>query len=118
MMEKIYYSISEVCEMLDIKPHTIRYWETEFVQLKAKTKKGYSRRYSTKDIELLKIIKELIYDRKFTLEGALVEVKKLSTTKSVSPIVNKRDDQSDERIDMIRKQLIDVKAILLSRNKA
>jgi len=116
-MEKIYYSISEVCEMLDIKPHTIRYWETEFIQLKAKTKKGYSRRYSTKDIELLKIIKELIYDRKFTLEGAMVEVKKLSNPKIEPTIEIKKEKPSYNKIDDIKRQLIDVKMMLLTRNK-
>jgi len=115
-MEKIYYTITEVCEMLDIKPHTIRYWETEFVQLKAKTKKGYSRRYSTKDIEFLKIIKELIYDRKFTLEGALVEVKKLGNLKGVLPSEIKSDGQTNPKIDTIKQQLIDVKTMLLKRN--
>ena len=76
-MDKTYYTISEACEMLQIKPHIIRYWETEFVKLKTKTKKGYSRRYTQKDIDFLKLIKELIYDRKFTLEGARAEIKRL-----------------------------------------
>ena len=76
-MDKTYYTISEACELLQIKPHIIRYWETEFVKLKSKTKKGYSRRYTQKDIEFLKLIKELIYDRKFTLEGARAEIKRL-----------------------------------------
>jgi len=76
-MEKIYYTISEVCKLLKIKPYTIRYWETEFVALKNKTKKGTSRRYTNKDIEQLQLIKSLIHDRKFTLEGAKAEIKRL-----------------------------------------
>jgi len=76
-MDKTYYTISEACKMLKIKPHIIRYWETEFVKLKTKTKRGYSRRYTQKDIEFLKLIKEMIYERKFTLEGAKAEIKRM-----------------------------------------
>jgi len=76
-MDKVYYTISEVCKLLKIKPYTIRYWETEFVALKNKTKKGTSRRYTNKDIEQLQLIKSLIHERKFTLEGAKAEIKRL-----------------------------------------
>jgi orotate phosphoribosyltransferase len=78
-MEKAYYTISEVSKMLGIQPHNIRYWETEFKRLKTKTKRGYFRKYTPKDIQFLKIIKELIIDRKFTLEGAKAEYKRLTT---------------------------------------
>ena len=77
IMDKTYYTISEACDILKIKPHTIRYWETEFVKLKTKTKRGYSRRYTLKDIEFLRLIHELIYKRKFTLEGAKAEIKRM-----------------------------------------
>jgi len=76
-MDKTYYSISEVCNMLQIKPYTIRYWETEFVSLKNKTKKGHTRRYTEKDIEILRQIKHLILDKRFTLEGAKAEMKRM-----------------------------------------
>lgn len=105
-MEKVYYTISEVCEMLDIKPHTIRYWETEFSQLKSKTKKGYSRRYTSKEIDFLKLIKELIYDRKFTLEGALAEVKKIN---------DKKKTESKLDLKFLKQELIEIKNLLLQR---
>jgi DNA-binding transcriptional MerR regulator len=76
-MKKIYYSISEVCERLGLKPHIIRYWETEFPRLKTKTKKGHSRKYTENDIEFLSFVKDLIYIRKFTLSGAKAEIKKM-----------------------------------------
>jgi len=76
-MDKAYYSITEVCKMLDLKPYTIRYWETEFVWLRNKAKKGTARKYTEKDIEGLRQIKHLISEKRFTLEGAKAEIKRL-----------------------------------------
>ena len=84
-MEKVYYTISEVCKMLRLKPHTIRYWETEIPQLKKNTKKGYSRKYTKTDIEFLEYIKELIVKRKFSLEGAAKEIKNKNKDIEFSP---------------------------------
>jgi len=102
---------------LDIRPHTIRYWETEFVKLKTKTKKGYSRRYSSKDVEYLKVIKELIYDRKFTLEGAVAEVKKAKTKLHADNDQGSavHDHESNDKIVNIKKELVEVKNMLLKR---
>ncbi len=78
-MKKYYYTIGEVCNLLDLKPHVIRYWESEFRQLKPSRTKGRNRRYSPQQIETLKIIKDLLYIQKFTIKGVK---KKLSQIKS------------------------------------
>jgi len=98
-MDKIYYTISEVCKLLKIKPHTIRYWETEFIALKNKTKKGYARRYTNKDIELLQLIKSLIHDRKFTLEGAKAEIKRLK-----KEATNEAEAQPEDEVEVLQAQ--------------
>lgn len=77
-MKKYYYTIGEVCNLLDLKPHVLRYWETEFRQLNPHRTKGQSRRYTPEQIETLKIIKELLYIQKFTIKGVK---KKLSQIK-------------------------------------
>ncbi|MFC1898538.1 MerR family transcriptional regulator [Candidatus Cloacimonadota bacterium] len=74
-MSKFYYSIGEVCNLLDLKAHVLRYWEKEFSQLKPKKQLGRNRRYSPDDIELLKKIMHMLYDQRLTIEGARKKLK-------------------------------------------
>lgn len=67
---KIYYSISEVADLTDVKPHVLRYWESKFKMLKPKKNRAGNRMYRPKDIDLLLRIKELLYDRRYTIAGA------------------------------------------------
>lgn len=69
-MEKLYYTITEVSKLLDIKPYVIRYWETEFPQIKRSRKSGRNRRYSILEFETISLIKHLLYDKKYTIKGA------------------------------------------------
>ncbi len=69
-MEKLYYTITEVSKLLDIKPYVIRYWETEFPQIKKSRKSGRNRRYSVQELEAISLIKHLLYDKKYTIKGA------------------------------------------------
>jgi len=56
--------------MLDLKPYVLRYWETEFSQLSPPKNKAGNRIYRQKEVDLLRHIKELLYERKYTIEGA------------------------------------------------
>ncbi len=67
---RLYYSISEVSEMLDVKQHVLRYWETQFSNLRPRKNRAGNRMYQPKDIDTLKSIKELLYDRRYTIAGA------------------------------------------------
>ena len=66
--DKKYLNISEVSERTDIPTHTLRYWETEFKQLKPERHSGI-RKYSVSDVELIKKIKDLLYNKKYTIDG-------------------------------------------------
>ena len=66
--DKKYLNISEVSERTDVPAHTLRYWETEFKQLKPERHSGI-RKYSPLDVELIKKIKDLLYNKKYTIEG-------------------------------------------------
>lgn len=68
--KKMYYSISEVCSMTSLEPHVLRYWESEFPQLHPKKNRAGNRAYRDKDIEIIRYIKFLLYDEKFTIPGA------------------------------------------------
>ena len=68
--KKRYYSISEVSHMLDVKPHILRYWEGEFHQLRPRKNRAGNRAYTDKDIKTALHICELLYEKKYTIEGA------------------------------------------------
>ncbi len=69
-IKKLYYSISEVSELTGLKPYVLRYWETEFVELRPAKNRAGNRIYKDKDIDLIKKIKDLLYTKKYTIEGA------------------------------------------------
>jgi len=74
-LEKLYYSIGEVAEMMDVSKSLIRYWENEFDFLSPKKNKKGDRRFTKENIQQLLVIYELVKDRGFTLEGAKHEIK-------------------------------------------
>ena len=77
-MPKAYYQIGEVANMLSVKKHTLRYWETEFPKLKPRKNRSGKRIYTLDNIDLLKRIKNLLYEQNYSIEGAR---KKLATAK-------------------------------------
>ena len=69
-IKKLYYSISEVGEITGLKQYVLRYWETEFPNLKPNKNKAGNRIYKSNDLDLILEIKNLLYKRKFTIKGA------------------------------------------------
>ena len=67
---KLYRSISEVSEMVGVKPHVLRYWETQFSMLRPKKNRAGNRMYRPDEVKLLIRIKELLYERRYTIAGA------------------------------------------------
>lgn len=68
--DKLYFRIGEVSAILGVEPYVLRYWETEFPQLAPKKSGTGHRLYRRKDVELLLLIKRLLYEKRFTIEGA------------------------------------------------
>ena len=81
-MKKYYYTIGEVCNLLDLKAHVLRYWEKEFPQVHPKKKFGRNRRYNPDDIELLKKIKHMLYNQRYTIEGVKKKLKNIDKEKN------------------------------------
>ena len=67
---KEYYSIGEVCALTDLKPHVLRYWETQFPALTPTKNKGGNRVYRRKEIKLVHLIRHLLHTERYTIEGA------------------------------------------------
>ncbi len=70
ILDRAYYSIGEVCELTGLKPHVLRYWETQFEALGPTKNQAGNRVYRPKEIELVLLLKHLLYEEKYTIEGA------------------------------------------------
>lgn len=87
--EKIYFKIGEVCEIVGVQAHVLRYWETEFPMLSPQKNRSGQRSYRRRDVEISLRIKELLYDEMFTIAGAKkklqVELRETTKLKVVHP---------------------------------
>ena len=72
--DKLYFSIGEVGELCQLKPHVLRYWEQEFPQLSPSKRRGNRRYYQRKDVLLVRQIKSLLYGKGYTIEGARLQL--------------------------------------------
>lgn len=97
-IRKLYYSIREVSERTGLKPHVLRYWETEFEQLQPKKNRAGNRAYTERDIELVERIQELLRDEKYTIEGARQALE--------------RDGEGDAIEGLPRERLVELRAFL------
>lgn len=68
--EKIFFKIGEVCDIVGVQAHVLRYWETEFTQLSPQKNRSGQRSYRRRDVEIALRIKELLYDEMYTIAGA------------------------------------------------
>ncbi len=69
-IKKLYYSISEVSELMGLEAHVLRYWETEFPQLRPRKNRAGNRTYTEADLALVQRIRHLLREERYTLEGA------------------------------------------------
>jgi DNA-binding transcriptional MerR regulator len=122
-LKKLYYSISEVSKLTDLEQYILRYWETEFDQLKPSKNRAGNRIYTSKDIKMILLIKNLLREEKYTIEGAKKilddpdELKNLSVKNisknngngSVTTIhAEKRDMKKD--LEELRNFLVDLRS--------
>jgi DNA-binding transcriptional MerR regulator len=107
---RLYYSITEVASMSGVRPHVLRYWETEFKALRPKKNRAGNRIYRSGDIKLILLIRKLLYEDGFTIAGAK---KKLPQAKG-DPEVPKHTKRGkrDDLLDSLRKDLQEMKDIL------
>ena len=80
--DKMFFKISDVSEIVDIEPHVLRYWESEFRELSPRKTASGRRQYTRKDIELIIEIKSLLYDDGFSISGAKQRLQKRKKTSS------------------------------------
>lgn len=113
-LKKLYYSISEVSRLTGLEQYILRYWETEFEQLKPGKNRAGNRIYTNKDIKLILQIKQLLREEKYTIEGA----KKILTDLNFETVTNPNEDNEQEKkksapSKSLKKDLEEIKNFLL-----
>ncbi len=94
-IKKLYYSISEVSKIADLEQYVLRYWESEFEQLKPQKNRAGNRVYTNKDIKLILHIKKLLREERYTIEGAKQVLKDWETEDSGEQTVLPFGDTGD-----------------------
>ena len=96
---KKYFSIGEVASLCNVKPHVLRYWETEFPQLSPSKRRGNRRYYQANDVLLVCKIKFLLYEKGFTIYGAKLTLKEKPLTKGVEGLNPKSTKEVSSKND-------------------
>jgi DNA-binding transcriptional MerR regulator len=115
-IKKLYYSISEIADITGLKQYVLRYWETEFMELRPSKNRAGNRIYKEKDIRLIGKIKELLYKNKYTIEGARNSLKKMQKSQKTAHKNKGLNDNNENLIDAIQAELEDVLNILDDRS--
>jgi DNA-binding transcriptional MerR regulator len=119
--DKLYFRIGEVAQIAGVEPYVLRYWETEFPALAPKKSGTGHRLYRRKEVELVLEVKRLLYEKRFTIEGArlyLEQNKKRVAKAVVKPAVVSEAQQgslfglSPRVLESIRQEIVDIIALL------
>ena len=105
--DKEYFRIGEISKILGVDPYVVRYWESEFKSIKPIRTQSDQRLFRRKDLEELLLIKNLLYNEKFTIRGAKKQLLKMKETISQPDMTNER-----ERLEHIKKGLLQIKKIV------
>lgn len=84
--DKPFFKIGETARMCGVKPYVLRYWETEFRSVKPQKTRSQQRLYRKRDVELLLRIRHLLYEERFTIEGARTRLRELGHDEAAPPM--------------------------------
>ena len=117
-IKKLYYSIGDVSEITELKQYVLRYWETEFSILNPGKNKAGNRIYKDRDIKIIRHIKTLLYEKKFTIKGAkLYLIDYYSKSNKNSKIVNISTDNINKKILVDLKSKLEETLTIINRLK-
>lgn len=97
--EKLYFKIGEVAEIVGVPAHVLRFWESEFSGLKPQKSRSQQRVYRRKDVGLLLRIKHLLYEKRFTIAGARMQLKESPQGPGAAPSASYRARQSLKAVE-------------------
>ena len=109
---KLYYSISEVCSMTGLKPHVLRYWETAFPMLKPSKNQSGNRVYKESDIGLIKLISRLLYEERYTIDGARQKISEMDDPRQQMELELDTATVSADTVEDIRREITEIIRLL------
>ncbi len=124
---KRYFTIGEVAELCDVKPHVLRYWEQEFTQLRPMKRRGNRRYYQHHEVLMIRRIRELLYERGFTISGARNQLRERGTVgqqvvvladsleaepQDLSAVTSPEPKVPLMRIEQVRVELLQIRELL------
>ena len=92
--QREFYAIGEVCDLFGIKPHVLRYWETQFPALNPPKNRAGNRVYRQRDLELIALIQHLVHEERYTLEGARARIDELRQEGAAAEAAGRALEQS------------------------
>ncbi len=114
--ERLYYRIGEVSRITGLKPHVLRYWESEFRAIKPHKTGSLQRLYRKRDLELILRIKKLLYEEGFTISGARKKIRDVEKEDGrrakLTPAEKGSDEKKRELLFVIREELTGIRDML------
>jgi DNA-binding transcriptional MerR regulator len=101
--DKPYFKIGEAARLCGVKPYVLRYWETEFKSLRPQKTRSQQRLYRRRDIELLLKIRYLLYDKRYTIEGARTRLRDAGHDEGPVPVPPAAVPQAEVSPETLRK---------------
>jgi len=119
-LKKLYYSIGEVSKITGLKPHVLRYWESEFPMLSPMKNRAGNRVYRERDLKLIQYIKYLLYEKKYTIDGAKKFLKEMKSKNmemvdgemTVGKVKNGVNENVIFVLRKVKKELVEILKIL------
>lgn len=111
-IQRLYYSIADVSKITGLKQYVLRYWETEFQDLRPAKNRAGNRIYRKSDIRLILLIKRLLYKEKYTIEGARQKLRKLKESRDPQLQMSISALKADDVLEEIRQELKEMLELL------
>ena len=110
--DKRYYRIGEVSKITDVKPYVLRYWESEFRWMAPQKSRSKQRLYRKRDIDMIELIKKLLYEQRFTIAGARKKLRDMGVGAALETgdLVFESDQRG--RFAKIREELVAIRGML------
>jgi DNA-binding transcriptional MerR regulator len=110
--DKRYYRIGEVAALTGVKPYVLRYWESEFRWMAPQKSKSKQRLYRRRDIDMILLIKRLLYEQRFTIAGARKKLRELGVGRALDAGTLSVEPDHRARYRKIREELAQIRAML------
>lgn len=105
-----FFSIGEVCDLTELKPHVLRYWESQFKFLSPAKNRSGNRVYQRREIEMVMLVKQLLYTEKYTIEGARQKLDDFRKNGEIKPAA--RAGLDTETVQLVERDLREILTLL------